>query len=217
MALEDIVDLAERQLARERVRVPGDRMDSYRRHRVLPGTVLERRSFGLDDDMATALVLADQVELEELRRRVGKGSVLHHPSHLLDAWGLCETLRRLGFEPGQISVGWGSVTGQGDNVVYAHIKTDTVGMTVCVSRLEADSAEEALQGWEDLWKDVMLAGEDELTVALSRSAMGDYRRVVALVAEISRHGIKLPGVRLNQESLTMLAGPIARLAPGGEG
>ncbi len=219
MAFEDILDLAERQLAKEGIQVPLDHMETYRKYQTLPESVLVRRSVGTDDDLASALVLADQVELEDLRRRVGKGarSVLQHPRHLLDAWGMCETLRRLGFPSDQISVGWGAVTGQGDDVVYAKIQTETVGMTVCIARFPADSPEEALRGWGKLWEDVMVAGEDELSVALARSAMGDYRRVIALVAEISRQGIKLPGVRMNQEAMTMLAGPIVRLSPGGEG
>jgi hypothetical protein len=218
MALDDILDLAEKQLAKEGLAVPKGHFDAYREHRVLPETVLERRSIGADDDLASALVLADQVELEELRRRVGKsaGSILRHPRHLLEAWGVCEALRRLGFTPDQMSVGWGDVVGQGDDVVYVRINAGNVSMTVCVARIGALSAEEALQGWDKLWEDVTLAGEDDLSIALARSSMGDYRRLVMLVAEISRQGIKLPGMRMNQEPITMLAGPLVRLTPGGE-
>jgi len=197
MALEDILDLTERNLKKEGVPVPKGFMDAFRQYGSLPESVLVRRGFGVDDDLATALVLSDQIELEELRARAGKtaGSILRHPKPLLDAWGMCETLRRLGFPPDSLAVGWGTVPGQGDDVLHVRIERGGKSMTVCVARVSADSPEEAMRGWSELWEDVMKAGEDELCVALARSSMGDYLKLVALVRELERQEMGIPAMR----------------------
>lgn len=159
--------------------------------------------------MATAMVLADGMELVELRKRVrpGVSTLMRHPQHLVDAWAMCEVLRRLGFPSGDVAVCWGAVVGQGDDVVFAHVTSGGVKMKICIARFPAHSAASALAGWEDLWADVVAAGEDDLSVLLARSSMGDLPRVVSLVAELARQGIDIPGAPGKNGPPTPIGGP----------
>lgn len=213
-----VLDLAKDILTERNTGVPLAVIEGFRPYRALPEHVLQRRSFGVDDDLATALVLADCAELVELRKRVrpGVSNLMRHPKHLVDAWAMCETLRRLGFPNEAVAIGWGSVGGQGDDVLFANVTSGGVKMTVCIARFSADSAVEALKGWEELWQDVINAGEDELAVLLARSAMGEYPKLVALVAELARQGIGIPAAPGRRGPLTLMAGPAVNLTQGGE-
>jgi hypothetical protein len=217
MPFDEILDLAKSLLAGRRTGVPVAPIESLRPDGVLPESVVMRRSFGVNDDLAAANVLADGVELVELRKRVGHGvaSLFQHPRHLVDAWAMCETLRRLGFSSDDVAIGWGSVTGHGDNIVYAALTSGQVRMIVCVTRFDADNAVKALEGWTELWEDVVKAGEDDLSVLLSRSSLGEYSRLVALIAEIARQGIGIPAAPGVHGPLTLLAGPSVSLTQGG--
>lgn len=115
MALDQILDLT-KEILTERKMVPIlPLVEGLRIHGALPESVVQRRSFDVNDDLATALVLADGMELVELRKRVGTGvaDLMRHPRHLVDAWAMCEILRRLGFRNEDTAVSWGTVFGQG--------------------------------------------------------------------------------------------------------
>lgn len=217
MPFNEVLDLAKQLLTERKCTAPLEMVEALRAHGSLPESVEKRRSFDVDDDLATALVLADGMELVELRKRVrpGMGDLERHPRHLISAWAMCETLRRLGFPSEAVAVSWGPVTGQGDDVVFANIMSKGVTMTVCIARHPAASAAEALAGWEELWADVVSSGEDDLAVLLARSPMGEYSRVVALVAELARQGIGIPAAPGSRAPLTLLVGPAVNLTQGG--
>lgn len=217
MALNDVLELAKEILVERKMSSLVPLVDSLRGHGTLPESVMQRRSFDVDDDLATAMVLADGLELVELRKRVRPGisGLMRHPKHLVDAWALCETLRRLGFRSEEMSVGWGPVVGSGDDVLHAVVSHGGVKMVICVSRVSADSPKEALAGWEELWEDVVKSGEDDLAILLARSSMGELPRVVALVAELARQGIGIPS-SAGRGPLTLLAGPAVSLSKGGK-
>lgn len=212
MAFEQILELTKATLTARGAGIPPSSVEALR---ALPSTVLVRRSFGVDDDRATAAVLADQIELDSLRSRLRSGSsvLLRHPKHLVDAWSMCETLRRLGFSMEKdMYVGWGTVVGQGDDVVYIVLEHGGVNMKICASRFTAASKEEALAGWDVLMEDLMRAGDDDLAILYARSVMGETLRVVALASELVRQGFKIRGA----SALTIMAGPAVTLSPGGE-
>jgi hypothetical protein len=214
---DQILDLAKEILADRGMGQAIPSVEALRPHGVLPQSVIHRRSFGADDDLAAAMVLADGVELVELRKRVrpGVSNLARHPRHLLDAWSMCETLRRLGFPSGDVAIGWGPVIGQGDDVVFANLTSGGVKMTICITRFPSDSASAALAGWEDLWNDVASSGEDDLSILLARSVMGEMPRIVSLVAELARQGIGIPSAPGKSGPLTLLVGPAVSLSQGG--
>ncbi len=218
MPFNEVLDLAKQLLTERKCTAPLEMVEGLRAHGSLPESVEKRRSFGVDDDLATALVLADGMELVELRKRVrtGTGDLERHPRHLIAAWAMCETLRRLGFPNEAVAVSWGPVVSQGDDMLFVRVMSKGVAMIICISRHPAASAAEALSGWEELWADVVAAGEDDLTVLLARSFIGDYSKIVSLVAELARQGIEIPAAPGHQAPLTLLAGPIASLTRGGE-
>jgi len=218
MPIDEVIDLA-KEILREKG-IPGSDAlcEGLRGHGVLPDSVGKRRSFDVDDDLATALVLADGIELVELRKKVSPGvrDLTKHKQHLVDAWATCEILRRLGFRNDEMAVSWGPVPGQGDEVLFAVVTSRGIRMVIGISIVPAASQEEALSGWKELWEDVVAAGEDDLSVLLSRSAMGETVRVVALASELARQGLGIPNYPALERPLTILAGPAVSLAQGGK-
>lgn len=214
---DQVIDLAKEILADRGMGQAIPSVEALRPHGVLPQSVVQRRSFGVDDDLATAMVLADGVELVELRKRVrpGVSNLMRHPQHLLNAWAMCEVLRRLGFPSDEVAIGWGPIVSQGDDIVFANVTSGGVKMTICIARFPADSAASALAGWEDLWKDVVASGEDDLSVLLARSTMGELPQVVGLIAELARQGIGIPAAPGRRGPLTLLVGPAVNLTRGG--
>ncbi len=217
MAIKEVLDLAKEILTERRMQSSLPLVEGLREHEVLPDSVLKRRSFEVDDDLATALVLADGMELTELRRRVRPGAekLLSHPPHLVEAWATCETLRRLGFRTELTAVSWGPVPGQGDDIVHVVVGDGRISIVLCVARFPAKSHEEALGGWDDLWKDVSVAGEDDLAILLARTNVGQYPRLVALVAELCRQGMGIPAAPGLRGPLTLVENPLANLTQGG--
>ncbi len=214
MPFDDILDKAKNVLTARKTGIPLDHVEAFRKSGSLPASVLFCRAIGVDDDTATAAVLADHVELDSLRKRVHPGisGLLAHPPHLIEAWAVCEVLRSLGFDmAADVYVGWGSVKGQGDDVVYVVLQSGGLDMKICTSRFAADSKEEALAGWGSLIESLMSAGDDEIGILYSRSRMGNALHVVALAAELVRLGFKIRGAG----PLATLAGPL--LSSGGEG
>ncbi len=214
---DQILDLTKEILADRGMSSVVHHVESLRQHGALPESVVQRRSSGVDDDLATAMVLADGVELVELRKRVrpGVANLTRHPKHLLDAWAMCETLRRLGFPSDEVAIGWGPVLSQGDDIVFANLTSGGVKMTICITRFHADSAAQALAGWEDLWNDVVQSGEDDLAILLARSTIGELPMVVGIIAELARQGIGIPAAPGRRGPLTLLVGPAVNLTQGG--
>lgn len=218
MPFNEILDHAKRTLVARKAGVGADNVEAMRSRGEIPGDVQVRRSIGVDDDLATGIVLADQFELASLRKRLRSETVdlLSRPEHLVNTWGMCEVLGRLGFDMGsEMAVAWGDVAGQGENVMHVILNSGGVQMKICVCRFAADSKDEALAGWDEFCNALMAAGDDDLAVLLARSTMGNPLRVVALAAELARQGFKIRGVP--STSLTLLAGPAVTLSPGGEG
>ncbi len=218
MPLDEVLDIAKAILTERKMVSTLPLVEGLRANGVFPESVIQRRSFDVDDDLATAIVLADGIELVELRKRVRPGvtNLMRHPKHLVDAWATCEVLRRLGFRSEDTAVSWGTVTGQGDDVLFAVVTSGGVKMVICIAKVPADSPQAALAGWEDLWKDVVEAGEDDLAILLARSAMGELPRVVALIAELARQGIGIPAAPGRKGPLTLLVGPAVNLTQGGK-
>jgi hypothetical protein len=218
MALDQILDLTKEILTERKMASVLPLVEGLRMHGTLPESVIQRRSFDVDDDLATAMVLADGMELVELRKRVGAGvaDLMRHPKHLVDAWATCEILRRLGFRSEETAVSWGPVTGQGDDILFAVVTSGGVKMVICIAKVPSDSPQAALAGWEDLWKDVVEAGEDDLAILLARSSMGELPRVVALIAELARQGLGIPAAPGRKGPLTLLVGPAVNLSQGGK-
>lgn len=184
----------------------------------MPGDVQLRRSIGTMDDLASAMVLADHIIMADLRRRVRPAAarLLSHPPHLVDTWSLCEVLRRLGFRSQDMTAKYGALPGQGE-VFYVELLVGDLSFLACSARLEGRtaSAEQAFRGWDDLWRDVEEAGEDDLSILLARSAMGEMSRVVALVVELSARGFKIPATAQREGILSLLAPPPTVLSQGG--
>lgn len=143
-------------------------------------------------------------------------SVLDHPKHLMDAWSVCETLRRLGFRPDQMSVGFGPLTGVGERVLSVTLEAEEIEF-VTAAAVAPDGLEnsEVLRGWEALWQDVMSATDEELAVAMSRTVSGDYARVVRLAAEVVARGITLPFLSPESTSPLVLVVPHASVLSRG--
>ena len=184
----------------------------------LPEDVQLRRSFGTMDDRAAAEVLADHIVLAELRRRVrpGAAKLLSHAPHLVDTWALCEVLRRLGFPSHNMVAKYGVLPGHGE-VFYVELESGSLSFLACSARLEGRtaSAEEAFRGWDSLWRDIEEAGEDDLSILLARSAMGEMSRVVALVVELSARGFVIPAALKREGVLSLLAPSPTILSRGG--
>lgn len=212
MTFEDIIVRTAEELDRRGRPNLKEKLGQYVMAEAMPESVILRRSTGVDDDLAAATVLADQLELEDLRKRVSVGlqRLSRHPKHLVEAWAMCETLRRLGFPIESMAVHYGDVEGYGDGMIYIRLqrRDKAATMSVCVAKEPGfETREQALAGWDDMWKDIIDAGEDDLSVLLARSTAGDYRRLVALVAELARQGFGIPVAEGARGPLTLLANP----------
>lgn len=134
-----------------------------------------------------------------------------HPKHLVDAWSVCETLRRFGFRPEEMAVGYGPVSGVGEDVLFVTLSTDDTEFVTAAATVEGGprTEEEALGGWAELWEDVMHATDEQLAVALSKSVSGEYARVVRLAAELAARSIRMPFLNPEEASPLVLVIPQA--------
>ncbi len=210
MAFKEIVEIAEALLDERGYGEESPVVRVVGRSGIIPASVRVRRSFGVNDDTATAEVLADQVELAELRSRVSKGlrNLSRHPRHLVESWAMVETLRRMGFEEKNMQLGYGLIPG-GEKALYVLVRSGGSDFMAGTAPYEAKSLKEAFAGWEALWEDVMAAGEDELAVLYARSSMGNLTRCLTLATELGKRGMKPPALMDKDEALLELARSVA--------
>jgi hypothetical protein len=144
-------------------------------------------------------------------------SVLYLPQYLLDGWSVCETLRRFGFSQEEMTIGFGPLTGVGDDVLHICLNTQGVEFIAAAAVVPGQKKESVLAEWDSIWKLIIDATDEDLSLALAKSLMGDYRRVVMLAAELTARGIILPALpEAEQSSLALTAGrAIVFSSPGG--
>lgn len=144
-------------------------------------------------------------------------SVLFLAQYILDGWSVCETLRRFGFDQEEMTVGFGPLTGIGDDVLYIRLHTQGVEFIAAAAVVPGQTKESVLAEWDPIWKTIIDSTDEDLSLALAKSLMGDYRRVVMLAAELMARGIILPALpEAEQSSLALAAGrAFVFSSPGG--
>ena len=143
-------------------------------------------------------------------------SLLALPQYLLDGWSVCEALRRFGFSQEEMTVGFGEVAGVGDEVLYVRLQSQGIEFFACAARVPGGEKESILSEWTNIWESIEVADDDEMAIALARSLMGNYSRVIMLAAELISRGMNLPSLpSAEQGPLSMVGTRAISMSPGG--